>query len=390
MVRTGHSSLMPLLIIGVMAFIAFGSLYPFRLNGAEPALLDALHRLSWAHAGRDDLIRNVLMYLPLGFCLLLWFRRYLNTWWSLLLSCVTGAALSLCIEVAQVYFTRVPSYMDITLNAIGTLLGAAIGLSWNSMTQWIALPENIRSQSRDRNALLLVLLWIIWRMVDISLHISLGRLKMALHPLLHIEIFWLLVLRYLVSWLTVSLAVLAYSSRQRANEALLGVIGVVLVGRILFVSPAFDSSELLALILLLPALVLVHTARWLPAAVIVLCAWSCIYVYDHVLPLDMSTFHWSFDLLPFVEWIRNGATFNLNTLLHMLFVFAAMIWLLKESGLSLRSATIIVVIAMLGIEIFHMWQADRSGSLTRPVLALAMGLLMMAIDRNASTSRKSA
>ena len=386
--RSGHSSLMSWLIIGVIAVIVFGSLYPFTLNGRHPDLINALHYLSWAHAGRDDLVRNLLMYAPLGFCLLLWLKGRLSTAWSLMLACVMGAVLSFSIEVAQVYFTRVPSYMDVLLNTIGALLGALVGLSWNSMTQWIALPDNIRTQAGDRNALLLVLLWIVWRLVDISFHISLAHMKMALHPLLHIEITWLLVLRYLVLWLSVSLAVLGYVSRQRSNEALLGVIGAVLVGRILFISPAFDSSELLALILLLPVLVLVHALRWIPAAAVVLLALISLYIYDHVLPLNMGEFHPGFDLVPFVSWIRSGASLDLNALLHMMFVFAAMIWLLKESAFSLRTSVVVVVIALLGVEILHLWQVARSGSITRPAFAFGTGLLMLAIGRHKASSAK--
>ena len=388
MARTGNSLLMLWLIIAVVVVIAFGSLYPFELNGQSLTLSEAIHHLSWAHAGRDDQVRNVLMYAPLGFCLLLWLKRRLNTAWSLLLACVIGVLLSFTIEVTQAYLTRVPSYMDVTLNGCGTLLGAMVGLSWNSMSRWIVLPDNARTQSGDRNALLLILLWLLWRLIDFSFHLTLGRLKMALNPLLHIEISWLLVLRYLVLWLTVSLAVLAYSSRQRANEVLLGVIGIVLVGRILLVSPAFDSSELLALVLLLPALVFVHALRWIPATVTVLLATLVIYAYDHVLPLNMGEFHWNFDLIPFVAWIRAGASLDLNILLHMLFVFAAMIWLLKESSLSLRTSVVLVVGAILGVEIFHLWQAGRSGSITHPVFALAVGWLMMVIDRHRSPGTK--
>ena len=379
---------MPWLILGVITVIAFGSLYPFSLNGQHPGLIEALHHLHWAHAGRDDQVRNVLMYVPLGFCLLLWLKRWLSTSWSLLLACCIGATLSLSIEVTQVYFTRVPSYMDISLNTLGTLLGAIAGLSWASMSQWIVIPDNARSQSRDRNALLLVVLWIIWRLVDISLHISLTRLKMAINPLMHIEASWLLILRYLLLWLTVSLAVLAYTSRQRGNEALLGVIAVVIIARILFVSPAFDSSELLALVLLLPALVLIHAVHRIPAAAIVLLATVLLYVYDHVLPLSLGAFHFNFDLIPFVGWIRNGTPLDLNVLLHMLFTFAAMIWLLKTTALSLRSAVIVVVIALFGIEMLHLWQASRTGSITRPALALCMGLIILAIDRSLAFGKK--
>lgn len=388
MARGGTSSLMPWIAVLVIAMIVFGSLYPFNFNGREIGLVTAFHRLGWVRANRADQLRNVLMYMPLGFALLLWLKRSFNTVWSLVLTCAAGALLSLTIEVMQVYFSRVPSYMDVLLNSGGAFLGALAGLGWGRATGLIVLPDNVRTQSGDRNALLLVLMWIVWRLVDLSFNISLGHLKMALQPLLHIEISWLLVLRYILLWLVVSLAVLNYASVQRGNEAILTVIAIVVVTRVLFVSPAFDSSELLALVLLLPALVVVHALRWIPATAVVLVAMVTVYIYDHVLPLNVGHFHFDFDLLPLVAWIRNGAVLDLNSLLRTLFVFAALIWLLKESTFSLRTSIIVIVIAVFGIEIFHMWQFSRSGSITLPALALSVGLLMLTIDRTSASRSK--
>jgi len=378
---------MPWLILGVIAVIIFGSLYPFSFNGAHPGLVTAFKQLTWARASRADQLRNVLMYVPLGFCLTLWMRPSFRKFWAVILSGVIGVLLSLSIEVSQVYVQRVPSFMDVALNMLGALLGAVVGLSWNTMSGWIKLPDNARTQSGDRNALLLVWLWIVWRLVDISLYISLARLKMALHPLLHLEISWFLVLRYLLLWLVVSLATLSYASRQRGNEALLIVIAVVVIGRILLVSPSFDSSELLALVLLLPALVAIHALRFLSATSIALLSMVTLYGIDQVLPVNLSQFHFSFDFFPFVDWITAGASLDLNALLRMLFLFAALIWLLKESALALRNAVIAVVTMVIGIEIFHLWQMGRSGSITRPAFALGVGLLMLAIERSRNNSK---
>ncbi len=382
MTRSGNSSLMPWLITGVIAVIVFGSLYPFSLSGRNPGLLSAFGYLTWARASRTDQTLNILMYAPFGFCSVLWLKRTFGTTWSLLLSSMMGMLLSLSLEITQVYFERVPSYRDVMMNTAGTLLGAIFGLSWSSLTKLIALPDNVRSQPGDRNALLLVLLWIVWRMIDASFHVNLAHFKMVIYPVLHIEISWLLVLRYLLLWMIASLAVLSFASRPRGNEALLFMIGLIIVGRVLFVSPAFDSSELLALLLLLPALIAIHALRWVPASIIVLCALFSLYIYDHVLPMSIGAFHASFDVIPFVSWIRNGFAVDTNALLHMLFVFTAMIWLLKECALSLRASVVLVVLILLGIEILHLWQVGRTGSITRPVLALLMGWLMLLLAKH--------
>ncbi len=75
--RTPRSSI-PWLTAAVIALIAYGSLYPFNFKpDAQSGLVAALSQLSWARAGRGDRISNVLLYLPLGFCLYLWLNERL-------------------------------------------------------------------------------------------------------------------------------------------------------------------------------------------------------------------------------------------------------------------------------------------------------------------------
>ena len=104
MVRTQSSGFVPWLLLGVVALIAYGSLYPFNFNfdGSYPTLNAALHQLSWARAGRADRVRNVLLYLPLGFCLMLWLRARMSFAIAVCTATLLGSLLSLGIELAQV------------------------------------------------------------------------------------------------------------------------------------------------------------------------------------------------------------------------------------------------------------------------------------------------
>ena len=85
-------------------------------------MLEALRQLSWARAGRGDRISNVLLYLPLGFCLFLWLDTRLRRGAAIAArDRARHRSLSLAIEVAQVYVSiRVPSLTDLTLNRCGT------------------------------------------------------------------------------------------------------------------------------------------------------------------------------------------------------------------------------------------------------------------------------
>ena len=187
MVRPQSTAFLPWLLLAVVALMGYGSLYPFDFNfgGSHPSLADALHRLTWARAGRADRVRNVLLYVPLGFCLMLWLRARVGFIWATLIATVLGSLLSLTIELAQVYLSlRVPSLMDITLNAVGTLLGAVLGVVWRNLSALVYLPPNTRTRPGDRSALVLLLTWVLWRLADFQLVINLARLKQALRPLL--------------------------------------------------------------------------------------------------------------------------------------------------------------------------------------------------------------
>ena len=74
MTQARARTFIPWLLLAVGALIVYGSLYPFNFkpDAIRGGVLEAVRELSWARAGRGDRIANVLLYLPLGFCLFLW------------------------------------------------------------------------------------------------------------------------------------------------------------------------------------------------------------------------------------------------------------------------------------------------------------------------------
>ncbi len=132
MARRQSSGLILWLLLGVIALIGYGSLYPFdfRFDASHPTFKAALLQLTWARAGRADQVRNVLLYLPFGFCVMLWLRVRSGAIWAAIIATLLGSLLSLSIEILQVYLTiRVPSLRDIVLNAAGTSVVHLQGLS---------------------------------------------------------------------------------------------------------------------------------------------------------------------------------------------------------------------------------------------------------------------
>lgn len=146
------------------ALIVFASLFPFegwRAQGISPDVF-LWARIPPPYWTGFDVTINVLGYAPLGFLLAL---ALLRTGWprsAVLVAALAGALLSLCMEYLQIYLPqRVPSNLDLALNAAGALSGAL----------WAALLERLGaihrwSQVRNRwfvpdarGALVLLALW---------------------------------------------------------------------------------------------------------------------------------------------------------------------------------------------------------------------------------------
>ena len=118
------------LAFAYIALIVYASLHPFsgwRDSGLSPFLfLTAGWPRYWT---LFDLISNVLAYIPLGFLLAQSVMRRIGRWIALLLTTITGIALSFSIESVQSFLpSRVPSNVDLVCNGLGGFLGALVSV----------------------------------------------------------------------------------------------------------------------------------------------------------------------------------------------------------------------------------------------------------------------
>lgn len=375
-------SFVPWLFVAVVALIAYGSLYPFNFkpDSIDGGLLQALQALSWARAGRGDRISNVLLYLPLGFCLLLWLKTRMRRDVAFVVTVSIGTLLSLCIEVAQVYISiRVPSLTDLVLNALGTSLGAIIGFGWGAVGGWMHLPTRAEKPTRDPSAALLLVLWLAWRFAPFVPHFDLVQLKAALRPLFNPQIELSAVLVHLTFWLIVSQALSALVSRPHTLEALLLLIAGVLVGRLTVANQAFVPSELLALVVLLPTLVVMHRMTPGPRRLVLVGSTVTVFCFERLAPFNFAASPDSFDFWPFLHWFSAGFVDALlavewPSFFGTLFLFAALLWIVRHSGASFNLAAGMMLVLVLITETMQLWLPERDGSITDPVLALLVAI----------------
>jgi glycopeptide antibiotics resistance protein len=246
-----------MLLAIVVALILYASLYPFRFAADGPSIAVALQQLTWARASRGDMFNNVLLYVPLGFCIALVVEPRFGRLAGVATGLASGALLSLAMEVTQASIApRVPSLTDLSLNAAGALAGAIGGSAWHALGARMTPHANPQGRSAAI-ALSTLVLWLLARLWPIVPDLSLGQFKRAVRPLFSPELAWPELAAYFVGWLVVAQAVFHLARRQRSVDAFLVVIAVVLVGRTLTVGNELEVAELAALALLLPVLVLI-------------------------------------------------------------------------------------------------------------------------------------
>jgi VanZ family protein len=381
-------SLIPWLLLAVTALIIYGSLYPFnfKADAVDGGLLQALSKLSWARAGRSDRIANVLLYLPLGFCAFLWVYPRFNKLAAVFLATLMGAALSLFVEVAQVYISaRVPSLKDLALNTFGASLGAAGGLIWRGVARLMHLPTREEIPVRDPGAALLVGSWLVFRAAPFLPQWDLGKLKSALRPLFDPQWDAVAVFIYLVCWLVVNQALSSLVRRSQRLEALLLIIAAVLVARLVVANQSLVADELLALLLMLPLLVVMHRLTARVRTMILTIGIGAVLMIEALAPFDFATPASSFNFWPFMIWFDGSVAspieaIDWTALLGRLFLFAALLWLLREAYVPITPAIAIVTGAALALEIAQLWLPDQGGSITDPALVLGLGVLLRSMD----------
>lgn len=248
----------PLLLAVFLGLILYVSLWPFGVSANGPPVMETLRQLTWARASRGDMLNNVLLYAPLGFCLALMLEPRLGRIAGLVAATILGALLSLSMEIVQASIaTRVPSLTDLSLNVLGTALGAAAGSGWHLLGARMA-PQSSPPGRSAAVALTIVVLWLVARLWPLMPDASLRQLKRAVRPLFSPRIDWPEFAAYFVGWLVVSQAAFHLGRRQRGMDALLLVIAAVLVGRTFTAGHTLVFAEIAAIALLLPVLLLIN------------------------------------------------------------------------------------------------------------------------------------
>jgi VanZ family protein len=376
------------LTVAALVLILYGSLFPFRFDAlGESGLFELLTGLRFQRTSRADLVANLLLYIPLGLCLLLSWPPRWRALTRLLWTVMLGTMLSCAVEMLQVHApSRVSSLTDVVLNATGTLAGGLIALAYLEIGSSIRIPGIVPGRP-EPVPLGVLLLWLGFRLAPFVPALDWQKFKEALRPVFLDPQFGLLdTYRYMVGWLVVGYAVRRLWRREYSLHALAAIIFIVLAGRIVIVGKVLVAPELLALVLCIPvsaALVAMSDRR--RAGVLALLLASVI-VLQGLKPFEFLAEAHSFSWVPFMNSLNDSLEVNYSVLLEKCFWYFSLVWLLTRWGMGVVVATGVTTGLLALIEVAQLWLPERSAEITDPLLALTAGILL-ALLGGASTIR---
>lgn len=365
----------PLLLVVFVGLIVYVSLFPFRFVAHGPTMFDAVRLLTWARASRGDMFNNVLLYAPLGFCCVLLLEPRFGRMAGIVIATIAGAALSCSMELLQASVpTRVTSLTDLSLNALGTLVGALLGSTWHIFGTRMAPQSATRGRS-GAVALTILVLWLVARLWPLIPDPGLRQLKQAVRPLFtpHVELSELLA--YVLGWLVVAQAVFHLTKRQRSVDLFLIVIATVLVGRTFTAGNTLVTSEIAAIALLLPVLVILSRLEDGARSALVAVSLAGWLAWIALSPLLGGTARISTDLPAFAEFVARNPP-PAAQLAGKGFSYVALGWLLAGAGLLPHVAAGLMFLFVLLLTLLQLGAASPAYGWVDVVIALAAAFLV--------------
>jgi VanZ family protein len=355
------------LLVLCAAAITYGSLYPLRFT--EPASLgqawNALLADQRWFTSRGDVVGNIALFVPLGalgMAALPARWRGAPAWLLLALAAVVFA---FAVQVLQIWFPpREPSLADVLWNAVGTLLGMAVG------ALAMARFGGNQAQLGDGAAVAAFLLvgWALTQLFPFLPSLDWQMMKDKLKPLL-LAPNWsgTAVLYSAARVLAAGCLLLALTRRAGAATAWLALLLVaVLAGlsTLLGFAGGWLAWWLLSRVAR-PQLRLVAFGTLLVALTLA-----------GLLPLALreppAAFHW----VPFDALLHGNMIVNSWALVEAAFVYCTLLWLVAQEGGRVPGTSIVLAAWVGAIEAAQVWIDGRTGDITQPLLVLLSGFII--------------
>ncbi|MEA5502755.1 VanZ family protein [Halotia wernerae UHCC 0503] len=139
-----------LMILISALLILLGTLYPFNFSFTDNFSLAELFASFNNASSFEDQVNNVLLFMPLGFCLSSCLQKLkITTILQILIVVLISASLSLTVELLQVFLpSRIPTPADIMNNSLGGFFGWFCFYIWNYQSFTITTTTIANSRYR--------------------------------------------------------------------------------------------------------------------------------------------------------------------------------------------------------------------------------------------------
>jgi VanZ family protein len=364
------------------ALILYGSLYPFEFRlppdgrGAWSALLE-----SWSsRPGRADFAANILLYMPFGWSGVGSLPQRVNMGLRLVLVAVTGAALSVSIELVQ-YFDvgRVTSASDVYGNLLGTVGG---GLCLACLPDFAVSPPT--GMNKDPVPMALIALWAGYRFYPYVPTTDVHRYWSSVSPLFHqfhpnvVD-----VLRHTVVWMTLFFLARSVFPKSRERSIEFAAVPLVLMVRVMLIDAPLGSAEITGAVV---AMFLSRPLRMLQprqqAATLCAGLWSIVIIV-RLEPFLFQPVARDFAWLPFRSLLAGSIDIAVPTFCEKSFLYGSLLFLLGDAGCGAITAAGAVAGSLFVSSWLETWLPGRSAEITDAVMALllAVGIALAGATR---------
>lgn len=357
----------------VVAFIIYGSLYPFhwvqRTDTVGPFVFLLGTIGDWNE--QSHLLAGVVSYLPFGF-----FAMYalpLGLWsrFRAMAAFATGILLSVWMQLAQDQDAGHATTMgDVYANAIGLAIGIGLALLVQSR-HW----PTMRALGVERVEMILLVMWAGDRLYPYVPLPGTHDLWQIVSPLgLPFAVDPLGLARALIRWLMVAfLADQLVGGRRWWLVFPVFMLGEFLA-RIFIANQALSSADTLGAVMALLAWL---ALRELPMSRALLAiAFAALVVVVRLAPFAFVGIPHDFGWLPFQGFSGDSLDVGVRTFFADGFLYGGLIWLLIRVGFPVGVATAATALLLLGVGVAQCWTTGAPGQVTDAVVAVVIGSLL--------------
>jgi len=364
----------------VVAFIVYGSLYPFQFDfGRTDASPLAILLHAWPakidkFAWRDACV-NVLLYFPLGLTAVLVFMRRLPRAAAALATVMLGTGLSASIEMLQIFDAhRMCSLLDVACNFAGTVGGVCAALIFRQ--EIFEITRRRQGHRGAGGALMLAGCWAGYQLYPLIPLFSRGRLRANVARFLATPISMVEVGASAAEWFAFALVMRAVAGRLKAPWLLLAMLCLPL--RLLIMERTLAPDELIGAGLAMLLWTYPAEGSRVRAGAGMLAA--------AIMLRELSPFEFTAPARA-MSWIPFAATLDaerLNAALVLLrkaFEYGTLVWLLRASGLRYWSAGMSVAAALVLLEAAQRYLPNRQPEITDAAIAGILACILWGSER---------